>query len=622
MGSGCCRHLDTTEEQMGEARLERDDPPRDQVSSKMIESFSTSSPISKKNQVDPAVSAGGSTNQNITKNTTRRDGRLGCVQTEIVGTVHDEGAACVPQELLQIRPVTEEQRKELAPPIEITNPSGMARAVTYEGLGFIKNTGIVLVLKKSPKRKSVLKCTPKNRAADHCFRKEAKFGIDVPGGNNPHLVHIIKNDNLLEVSDLGPESTTAQWGFQHHLCYSATETPFYNETDLNIYSAKLKEQGLTPEAAYAEILTCYDQVLLGLEEIWEASYIHLDIKPSNIFVQKEKHHPSARYAVGDFGSCESIKENTNITRNNKNEMNRQIDITPKYAAPELLTFKNSSTPGSFVLSESLDIFSFGETMKEVLQTWSVGVLPKTLNEHFEAMTDRTPVYDAEQHLGRMQLRNLRSNVFGVTATARGLSLITDTLSTTLLERFKLTPVLSFTLTVQNCVKQHINTPLDPPIIPNKLNKSVVAWAEFVTLACLHCLHICIHRLKPISENFIDNALQKLPVQQQTDQTDVEQSKETELLKEAVKYEKFKLLTDTCLAKLKQIWKMAEKVADPQFDEISVWDEITVSQEIQLLNKLKTLSLALPVWKNLDPIQKDLLRHFMFGNTNKGELDVC
>jgi len=94
-------------------------------------------------------------------------------------------------------------------------------------------------------------------------------------------------------------------------------------------------------------------ILLGLTWIHKNGFVHLDIKPANIFlVPKSGNHPIPTLKIGDFGLSRRIGS----TQRNKLEKVKKGD--GRYLAPELLD-------KSKVVSEVVDIYSLGITLLEM-----------------------------------------------------------------------------------------------------------------------------------------------------------------------------------------------------------------------------------------------------------------
>eukprot|EP00697_Spironema_sp_BW2_P003593 gnl/Spiro4/14789_TR7972_c0_g1_i1.p1 gnl/Spiro4/14789_TR7972_c0_g1~~gnl/Spiro4/14789_TR7972_c0_g1_i1.p1 ORF type:complete len:628 (+),score=134.26 gnl/Spiro4/14789_TR7972_c0_g1_i1:157-2040(+) len=129
------------------------------------------------------------------------------------------------------------------------------------------------------------------------------------------------------------------WEEQGHL-FVQTELCEYGNLDDYLHS--LGDGCFLPENIIWNFLL---DLALGIQHIHEASFMHLDIKPANIFLSS-----NGDLKIGDFGLARSI---SNVEDEDRESL---IEGDASYVAPELLN-------GCF--SFAADIFSFGATLFEM-----------------------------------------------------------------------------------------------------------------------------------------------------------------------------------------------------------------------------------------------------------------
>ncbi|KAL6863967.1 mitosis inhibitor protein kinase SWE1 [Trichoderma novae-zelandiae] len=119
------------------------------------------------------------------------------------------------------------------------------------------------------------------------------------------------------------------WEHNFHL-YIQTE--FCEEGTLDKFLANIGQIGRLDDFRIYKIL---QDLCLGLKEIHDAGFMHLDMKPANIFVTFE-----GVIKIGDFGLAQAVSEDVQL----------DIEGDREYMAPEMLEGK---------VSPSADIFSLG-----------------------------------------------------------------------------------------------------------------------------------------------------------------------------------------------------------------------------------------------------------------------
>ncbi|KAK9475549.1 kinase-like domain-containing protein [Dipodascopsis tothii] len=126
------------------------------------------------------------------------------------------------------------------------------------------------------------------------------------------------------------------WEHQEHL-YIMTE--YCDNGNLDVFLAECGRVSKLDEWRVWKILL---ETALGLRYIHEQGYMHLDLKPANIFITFE-----GTLKIGDFGMATSCPAAKGIEREGDRE----------YIAPEVLALQKYGQPA--------DIFSFGLVMLEI-----------------------------------------------------------------------------------------------------------------------------------------------------------------------------------------------------------------------------------------------------------------
>ncbi|KAK9237875.1 kinase-like domain-containing protein [Lipomyces kononenkoae] len=126
------------------------------------------------------------------------------------------------------------------------------------------------------------------------------------------------------------------WEFQGHL-YIMTE--YCENGNLDVFLAEYGSLSKLDEWRVWKILV---EIAFGLRFIHDAGYIHLDLKPANVFITFE-----GSLKIGDFGMAAKLPVTKGIEREGDRE----------YIAPEVLALQEYSKPA--------DIFSFGLVMLEI-----------------------------------------------------------------------------------------------------------------------------------------------------------------------------------------------------------------------------------------------------------------
>ncbi|KAK9360691.1 kinase-like domain-containing protein [Lipomyces starkeyi] len=126
------------------------------------------------------------------------------------------------------------------------------------------------------------------------------------------------------------------WEFQGHL-YIMTE--YCENGNLDVFLAEYGSLSKLDEWRVWKILV---EIAFGLRFIHDAGYIHLDLKPANVFITFE-----GSLKIGDFGMATKLPVTKGIEREGDRE----------YIAPEVLALQEYSKPA--------DIFSFGLVMLEI-----------------------------------------------------------------------------------------------------------------------------------------------------------------------------------------------------------------------------------------------------------------
>ncbi|KAK9467876.1 kinase-like domain-containing protein [Lipomyces arxii] len=126
------------------------------------------------------------------------------------------------------------------------------------------------------------------------------------------------------------------WEHQGHL-YIMTE--FCENGNLDVFLAEYGRMSRLDEWRVWKILV---EIAFGLRFIHNAGYIHLDLKPANVFITFE-----GTLKIGDFGMATKLPATQGIEREGDRE----------YIAPEVLARQEYSKPA--------DVFSFGLVMLEI-----------------------------------------------------------------------------------------------------------------------------------------------------------------------------------------------------------------------------------------------------------------
>lgn len=109
----------------------------------------------------------------------------------------------------------------------------------------------------------------------------------------------------------------------------------------------------TAVADYDRVRSSLSQLVMGLFTLHYNGYVHQDIKPSNVLVDKD-----GRVVLMDFGVIAALRQRGPVGK----KRNRLIAGTPRYMAPELL--RGDSRP-----SKASDWYSVGLMVYEALTGW-------------------------------------------------------------------------------------------------------------------------------------------------------------------------------------------------------------------------------------------------------------
>ncbi|KAK9459877.1 kinase-like domain-containing protein [Lipomyces oligophaga] len=126
------------------------------------------------------------------------------------------------------------------------------------------------------------------------------------------------------------------WEYQNYL-YIMTD--YCDNGSLDVF---LAEQGSVTKLDQWRVWKILVEMALGIRFIHDAGYIHLDLKPANVFITFE-----GSLKIGDFGMATKLPVISGIEREGDRE----------YIAPEVLASQKYSKPA--------DIFSFGLIMLEI-----------------------------------------------------------------------------------------------------------------------------------------------------------------------------------------------------------------------------------------------------------------
>ena len=128
----------------------------------------------------------------------------------------------------------------------------------------------------------------------------------------------------------------------------------------------IRQNGALSEKQILQILR---QICVGLEYVHSKGIIHLDLKPSNIFITEQY-----QLKIGDFGISVNVNPDESVlgpdllrsplasSPNEKEKRKYHCSGDPIYIAPELLTFGSSIKNIDF----KTDIFSLGIMLLEML----------------------------------------------------------------------------------------------------------------------------------------------------------------------------------------------------------------------------------------------------------------
>lgn len=99
-----------------------------------------------------------------------------------------------------------------------------------------------------------------------------------------------------------------------------------------------------------EIWRIFADMALSVQHVHEKGFIHLDVKPSNFFVAKDR-----SVKLGDFGKAIHMDAVDKV-------IDSDVEGDAIYMAPELLQKK---------LSQKVDIFSLGATLLEIASSMNL-----------------------------------------------------------------------------------------------------------------------------------------------------------------------------------------------------------------------------------------------------------
>ena len=155
----------------------------------------------------------------------------------------------------------------------------------------------------------------------------------------------MKSQNI-DAAALNREITTLKAFNNRHLlrCEVTAEdtenhyivTDFCNKGTLQEFINQNKNIGRLKNITYEEALYIFSQILIGYHDLYQAGYMHRDIKPEHILINDDT------FIIGDFGLA--IKQEKAESKNG----------TPLYSAPEIF-----GTNWDYKYDYKVDIFSLG-----------------------------------------------------------------------------------------------------------------------------------------------------------------------------------------------------------------------------------------------------------------------
>lgn len=150
------------------------------------------------------------------------------------------------------------------------------------------------------------------------------------------------HDNVLQL--LAGE--VVQTGDHKLLALAATEL-----MDMTLDDLIFSDKEFIEKCTYKTLLQLAEKVCEGLAHLHKNSFIHYDLKPSNVLVSRNA-RKELELKIADFGFTKKVDDD-------KSSVSGSFKGTAEYMAPEIMSVQGAFSSSEHRISNAVDIYSFG-----------------------------------------------------------------------------------------------------------------------------------------------------------------------------------------------------------------------------------------------------------------------